>query len=101
MIYGTLEIEEIYEYSKEAEALFVFKTLDNLHPGVQKTYKKDEVYVSGPIKLLRSRHFQKDFQTPKQLRERFNELGWNPVVAFQTRNPIHRAHEYCKKQHLN
>ncbi|OXS56036.1 sulfate adenylyltransferase [Bacillus sp. V-88] len=101
VIYGTLEIEEIYEYSKEAEALFVFRTLDNLHPGVQKTFKKEDVYVSGPVKLLRfPAIFKKDFQTPKQLRERFNEFGWNTVVAFQTRNPIHRAHEYLQKTAL-
>jgi sulfate adenylyltransferase len=100
-IYGTLDIEEIYEYSKEAEALFVFKTLDKLHPGVQRTFQKDEVYVAGPVKLLQfPRTFLKGFQTPKKLRERFEELGWKTVAAFQTRNPIHRAHEYIQKTAL-
>ncbi len=101
VVYGSMEIEEMYEYSKEAEALFVFKTLDKLHPGVKKTFQKDDVYVAGPVKLLAFPDiFNEDFQTPDQLRRRYKELGWKTVVAFQTRNPIHRAHEYLQKTAL-
>ncbi|WP_226674096.1 sulfate adenylyltransferase [Rossellomorea aquimaris] len=100
-VYGTLKIEEMFEYSKEAEALFVFRTLDKLHPGVQKTFQKEDVYVAGPVKLLQLPiALLKDFQTPKQLRKRIEELGWSTVAAFQTRNPIHRAHEYLQKTAL-
>ncbi|BCB03454.1 sulfate adenylyltransferase [Bacillus sp. KH172YL63] len=101
VIYGTMEIEEMYEYSKEAEALFVFKTLDKLHPGVKKTFEKDDVYVAGPVRLLAFPPIFKDsFKSPEQLREIFKEKGWKSIVAFQTRNPIHRAHEYIQKTAL-
>lgn len=100
-VYGMMDIQDMYEYCKEAEALFVFKTLDKLHPGVQKVFTKEDVYVAGPIKLLQyPDSFRRDFLTPKQLRKRYTELGWDTIVAFQTRNPIHRAHEYLQKTAL-
>jgi sulfate adenylyltransferase len=102
VIYGVLEIEEIYEYSKKAEALFVFKTTDPNHPGVKKVFEKGDYYVAGPVTLLnKPKHiFTSEFQTPQQLRETFQTLGWRTIAAFQTRNPIHRAHEYLQKTAL-
>ncbi|MBM7586941.1 sulfate adenylyltransferase [Bacillus pakistanensis] len=100
-IYGLMLIEEMYEYSKEAEALFVYKTLDQKHPGVIKTFEKEEVYLAGPITLLNQPlTFSEDYKTPFELRKIFQELGWETIVAFQTRNPIHRAHEYLQKTAL-
>ncbi|MBW3113783.1 MULTISPECIES: sulfate adenylyltransferase [Bacillaceae] len=100
--YGVMEIEEIYQYSKKAEALFVYKTADSSHPGVSKVFEKEDYYVAGPVTLLNKPEsiFTKDFQTPKQLRKTFQSLGWRTIVAFQTRNPIHRAHEYLQKTAL-
>ncbi|MCA1059078.1 sulfate adenylyltransferase [Rossellomorea aquimaris] len=102
VIYGILEVEEIYEYSKKAEALFVYKTTDPSHPGVKKVYEKKDYYVAGPVTLLNKPEsiFNKDFQTPQQLKQTFQSLGWKTIVAFQTRNPIHRAHEYLQKTAL-
>jgi sulfate adenylyltransferase len=102
VIYGVMEIEEIYEYSKKAEALFVYKTTDPNHPGVKKVFEKEDYYLAGPVTLLNKPKdiFTSDFQTPQQLRQTFQSLGWNTVAAFQTRNPIHRAHEYLQKTAL-
>lgn len=102
VIYGVMEIEEIYEYSKKAEALFVYKTTDPNHPGVKKVFEKEDYYLAGPVTLLNKPEdiFTSDFQTPQQLRKTFQSLGWKTIAAFQTRNPIHRAHEYLQKTAL-
>ncbi|MCP3739199.1 sulfate adenylyltransferase [Rossellomorea sp. BNER] len=100
-VFGLMLIEEMYDYSKEAEALFVYKTLDQNHPGVKKTFEKEEVYLAGPITLIsQTKTFSNEYKTPIELRELFQEFGWNTIVAFQTRNPIHRAHEYLQKTAL-
>ncbi|XXM71204.1 sulfate adenylyltransferase [Lysinibacillus sphaericus] len=102
VIYGVLEVEEIYEYSKKAEALSVYKTTDPNHPGVKKVFEKEDYYIAGPVTLVNkpAEIFTSDFQTPQQLRQTFQTLGWNTIAAFQTRNPIHRAHEYLQKTAL-
>ncbi len=102
VIYGILTLEEKFEYNKDVEALFIYKTLDKNHPGVRKTYEKEGVYLAGPITLLNHplKQFNKFQYNPKNLRSLFKKRGWNTIAAFQTRNPIHRAHEYLQKTAL-
>jgi sulfate adenylyltransferase len=102
VIYGILTLEEKFEYNKDVEALFIYKTLDKNHPGVRKTYEKEDVYLAGPITLLNRplKQFNKFQYDPKSLRSLFKKRGWNRIAAFQTRNPIHRAHEYLQKTAL-
>ena len=98
--YGVIHLEEIYEYDKKEEAQLVYQTTDPHHPGVKKLYEQGDVYLAGPINLLnRPKHgdFEKYYMDPRQTREMFTDLGWNTIVGFQTRNPVHRAHEYLQK----
>jgi sulfate adenylyltransferase len=75
----------------------IFRTTDPKHPGVAAFNSVGDLFLSGPIKVLNFSYFEKDFpdtfRTAYQLREQIQKLGWNKVVAFQTRNPMHRAHE--------
>ena len=98
--YGVIHLEEIYEYDKKKEAQLVYQTTDPHHPGVKKLFEQGDVYLAGPIYLLnRPKHgdFEKYYMDPRQTREMFTALGWNTIVGFQTRNPVHRAHEYLQK----
>jgi sulfate adenylyltransferase len=94
---ATMEISSIYKPDRDAEAKAVFGTTDLKHPGVSylKT-RTNEVYLGGKLRGIDAPvHY--DFKhlrdTPKELRDRFNKLGWRRIVAFQTRNPMHRAHQ--------
>ena len=97
---GVLHLEEIYPYDKQREAKQVYKTDDEKHPGVAAVYKQGDYYLAGKISLVnRIQHndmveFRLD---PKETRVLFKEKGWRTIVAFQTRNPVHRAHEYIQK----
>jgi len=95
-----LAVEEIYPFNKEEEAQRVYGTNDPSHPGVAYLQTLGERYIGGSIQMLRRPHYEK-FQsyrkTPSEMRALFAERGWEKVVAFQTRNPIHRAHEYIQK----
>ena len=97
---GILELTQKYHYVKAHEAVNVYLTDDQKHPGVKVVYDQGPVNLAGPIWLLeREPHplfpaYQID---PAESRKRFEELGWKTIVGFQTRNPIHRAHEYIQK----
>ena len=98
-IVGTLEINEKFVPDKALEAQEVYRTTDEKHPGVQALYAQGEVNLAGPIKLFKlSRgEFPTHHYTPLETRQQFAAKGWKTVVAFQTRNPIHRAHEHLHK----
>jgi sulfate adenylyltransferase len=97
---GVLELTQKYHYNKAHEAINVYRTDDHNHPGVKVLYDQGPVNLAGPIWLLeRQPHplfppYQID---PIESRALFKEKGWKTIVGFQTRNPIHRAHEYIQK----
>jgi sulfate adenylyltransferase len=97
---GVLEVQDVYEYDKETEASLVYRTREEKHPGVAYLLSQEEVLVGGQVTAF---HRQLDgiyepyIQKPAQSRQAFAEAGWRTVVGFQTRNPIHRAHEYIQK----
>lgn len=95
-----LTLEEKYPHDKALECESVYRTSDDAHPGVKVTKSQGDVCLAGPIDVL-SPNYTPDFVdhrlTPAQTRAAFEERGWSTVVAFQTRNPIHRAHEYLTK----
>ena len=97
-----LHLAEIYSYDKQKEAEQVYRTTDAAHPGVAALYAQKDYLLGGKITLLNkvSEAFGNYRYTPAQLRALFAEKGWSRVVAFQTRNPIHRAHEYLTKTAL-
>lgn len=103
IIYGVLTVEDKYVYDKKKEAQNVYGTTDSEHPGVKKIYAKGNVYLGGAIRLLnRPDHssFSGYNMDPAETRQMFEELGWRTIVGFQTRNPVHRAHEYIQKTAL-
>ena len=99
-IVGLMQVTEKFTYEKDKEAQQCFGTTDRAHPGVARIYEQGDVYLGGPVWVL-ERPNQGSFadyrMTPRETRTRFDELGWKTVVAFQTRNPVHRAHEYLQK----
>ncbi|PZV01853.1 MAG: sulfate adenylyltransferase [Leptolyngbya sp.] len=97
---GVLELTEKYTYDKTHEAVQVYRTDDANHPGVKVVYAQGEVNLAGPVWLLeRQPHPQfPQYQIdPAASRAMFEAKGWKTIVGFQTRNPIHRAHEYIQK----
>lgn len=96
---GLLELAEKYTYSKEVEAEKVYRTTDGNHPGVERVYNQGDVYLGGNVWMFEQPQpsFPDIYFTPAQTRAIFAERGWQRIVAFQTRNPIHRAHEYLQK----
>lgn len=100
LLLGILKVEEIYEYNRELEARKVYRTTDENHPGVRRVYQRDQFLVGGEIKVLNRRkpeQFAEMYLDPADTRRILESKGWRRVVAFQTRNPIHRAHEYLQK----
>lgn len=97
---AVLHVRERFHYDKQTEARLVYGTDDEAHPGVAALYAQGEVYLAGDVEVLQLPEHE-DFLayrlTPEQTRELFVRRGWRTVVAFQTRNPVHRAHEYIIK----
>ncbi|MFD2086389.1 sulfate adenylyltransferase [Brevibacillus brevis] len=101
--YAILRVNSCYVPDKMREAELVFRTVDLAHPGVKKLFEKPNLYVGGPVEVLqkpRPERFSDFYLTPAETRERFRKNGWKTVVGFQTRNPVHRAHEYIQKAAL-
>ena len=100
-VVGLLHAKEIYTYDKKLEAHLVYLTTDEGHPGVSNLYQEGELLVGGNISLFHlpkgEQPFSRYYLTPAETRQVFQERGWRTVVGFQTRNPIHRAHEYIQK----
>lgn len=97
---GLLSVEEIFPYDKREEARLVYGTEETRHPGVQYLYQRGELLLGGPVSLVRPPSlpgFEDYYSVPAETRQRFQERGWRTVVGFQTRNPIHRSHEYIQK----
>ncbi|MBI3902020.1 MAG: sulfate adenylyltransferase [Nitrosomonadales bacterium] len=100
-IIATMRVTEKYSIDKAHECATVFGTTDQEHPGVKMVMEQGEVNLAGPVKVLSQGGFPQKygplFMTPKQTRELFESMGWSKVAAFQTRNPMHRSHEYLAK----
>jgi len=97
---AVLTVEEKYTYDKAREARLVYRTEDTSHPGVAALYGQGDVLLGGPVAALRLPPHEDLLHyrlTPAQTRAAFVERGWSRVVGFQTRNPVHRAHEYIQK----
>jgi sulfate adenylyltransferase len=98
---ATMKITEKYTIDKAHECMSVFRTTDEAHPGVAMVMAQGEVNLAGPVKVLSDGGFRQKygalFMTPAETRAEFERLGWSRVAAFQTRNPMHRSHEYLAK----
>lgn len=97
---GVLDVEDIFRYDKEEQAQLVYRTTDPAHPGVAALYEQGDWLIGGRIQLVRlprHRDFLEYRLSPAQTRRIFRERGWRRIVGFQTRNPVHRAHEYLHK----
>jgi sulfate adenylyltransferase len=96
---AVLEVEETFEYDKEREAAQCFRTTDEAHPGVARLYAQKPLYLAGRVTAFERvpPPYPELALDPAETRAAFAERGWRRVVGFQTRNPIHRAHEYLTK----
>ncbi|WP_134686412.1 sulfate adenylyltransferase [Brevibacillus migulae] len=102
IVYGALDLTEIYRPDKGQEASHVYRTTELAHPGVAKLMSRGDVYLAGDITLYRrsAKSYPAYELDPAETRRLFAEKGWNSIVGFQTRNPVHRAHEYIQKSAL-
>jgi sulfate adenylyltransferase len=100
-VLATMRVTEKYRIDKAHECMSVFRTTDAAHPGVKLVMQQGDVNLAGPVKVLSDGGFKAKygalFMTPAETREEFERLGWSRVAAFQTRNPMHRSHEYLAK----
>ena len=100
-ILAVLRVTEKYRIDKARECRSVFRTADPGHPGVKMVMAQGEVNLAGPVKVIGDGGFKAAygglFMTPAETRAEFEKLGWSKVAAFQTRNPMHRSHEYLAK----
>ncbi|MBI3149797.1 MAG: sulfate adenylyltransferase [Betaproteobacteria bacterium] len=96
-----MRVEEQYRIDKQHECMSVFRTADAAHPGVKMVLEQGEINLAGPLQVLSTGGFAEKygalFLTPAQTRELFSALNWSRIAAFQTRNPMHRSHEYLVK----
>ncbi len=100
-ILATMKVTEKYRIDKAHECATVYKTTDEEHPGDKMVMEQGDINLAGPIKVLSQGGFPEKypelFMSPAQTRAMFEEKGWSKVAAFQTRNPMHRSHEYLAK----
>jgi sulfate adenylyltransferase len=100
-ILATMKVTEKYTIDKAHECMMVYKTTDTEHPGVKMVMEQGEVNLAGPVKVLSEGDFPTKYaglyMTPAETRRLFEDKGWTTVAAFQTRNPMHRSHEYLAK----
>jgi sulfate adenylyltransferase len=100
-ILATMKVSEKYSIDKAHECMQVYKTADAAHPGVKMVMEQGKYNLAGPIKVLSTGGFKEkygeQFMTPAETRAMFEKLGWKRIAAFQTRNPMHRSHEYLAK----
>ncbi len=98
---ATMKVEEKYTIDKEYECKAVYTTTDEEHPGVQKVMAQGKYNLAGPVKVISESYYPERFKglyhRPAETRKMFDDLGWKRVAAFQTRNPMHRSHEYLAK----
>jgi sulfate adenylyltransferase len=98
---ATMTVTEKYSIDRAHECATVFRTTDVEHPGVKLVMDQGEVNLAGPVKVLSTGDFKEKygalFMTPAETRALFASLGWSKIAAFQTRNPMHRSHEYLAK----
>ena len=103
-VLGRVNVEEIFDRDVEREAEQVYRTTDDEHPGVAATRAEGNRCIAGAIEADASpdheEAFMRRYFTPAESRAEFEKRGWKRIVAFQTRNPIHRAHEYLTKAAL-
>jgi sulfate adenylyltransferase len=96
-----LELTEKYTYDRTEEARLVYRTEETAHPGVAALYAQGDVLLAGSVEVFRKPTpapvFAPHYREPAETRRIFEERGWKRIVAFQTRNPVHRAHEYIQK----
>jgi sulfate adenylyltransferase len=99
---AVLEVEETFAYDKEREAEQCFRTTDDAHPGVARLYAQKPLYLAGLVTVFERAQlaFPELARDPAETRAEFERRGWKRIVGFQTRNPIHRAHEYLTKTAL-
>jgi sulfate adenylyltransferase len=100
-ILATMLVTEKYSINKAHECAMVFRTTDPAHPGVKMVMEQPPVNLAGPVKVLSQGGFPEKYgdlyMTPAQTRRLFESRGWSRIAAFQTRNPMHRSHEYLAK----
>ena len=100
-IMGTMTVTEKYSIDKDLECREIFRTNDIAHPGAKMVMEQGDVNLAGPVKVLSQGEFPTKYadtyMTPAQTRELFEAKGWKTIAAFQTRNPMHRSHEYLAK----
>jgi sulfate adenylyltransferase len=100
-ILGLIAVREKYTIDKPFECSHVYRTADTAHPGVKKVLDQGEVNIGGRVVALSEGHFPQRYSglyyRPAETRAMFEDKGWSTVAAFQTRNPMHRSHEYLAK----
>lgn len=95
-----LHVEDIYEVDSEQEAHLVYKTIEDKHPGVARLNSIGSMRIGGKVQVVNEGNWGEEFPeyaTPSETRQIFAEKGWKTITAFQTRNPLHRSHEYLTK----
>lgn len=100
VVYGVISVSDVYCPDKQCEAQCVYRTDDLAHPGVEKLFSRPAMYVGGEVHVIRTptqRPFAAYYFDPAQTKAHFQARGWKTIVGFQTRNPVHRAHEYIQK----